>query len=29
VRLTETACDAVIDDGDDIVVRFDKPTLTE
>jgi len=29
VRLTETACNAVIDDGDEIVVRFDRPFLTE
>ncbi len=29
IRLTETACDAVIDRGDDVVVRFDRPTLTE
>lgn len=29
LRLTERACDAVIDGGDDIVVRFDKPGLTD
>ena len=29
VRLTERACDAVIESGDDIVVRFDQPTLIE
>ncbi len=29
IRLTETACDAVLDRGDDVVVRFDRPTLTE
>lgn len=29
VRLTMAACDAVIEDGDDIVVRFDSPTLVE
>ncbi len=29
IRLTETACDAVIDNGDDIVVRFDRPFLTD
>lgn len=28
IRLTERACDAVIDNGDQIVVRFDKPGLT-
>jgi len=29
VRLSPTACDAVVDAGDDIVVRFDRPSLTE
>jgi len=29
VRLTATACDAVIDAGADIVVRYDRPALTE
>lgn len=29
IRLTERACDAVIDSGDEIIVRFDKPSLTE
>lgn len=29
IRLTEAACDAVLDAGDEIVVRFDRPTLTE
>ncbi len=29
VRLTATACDAVIDVGDEIVVRFDRPSLTD
>jgi hypothetical protein len=29
IRLTETACDAVIDEGDEIVVRFDSPILTD
>ncbi|HTM20586.1 MAG TPA: vWA domain-containing protein [Kofleriaceae bacterium] len=29
VRLTERACDAVIDSGDDVVVRFDQPSLTD
>jgi hypothetical protein len=29
IRLTERACDAVIDSGDEIVVRFDRPTLTD
>lgn len=29
IRLTERACDAVIDRGDDMVVRFDRPTLTD
>jgi Mg-chelatase subunit ChlD len=29
VRMTATACTAVLDDGDDIVVRTSQPTLTE
>jgi hypothetical protein len=29
IKLTELACDAVIDDGDEIVIRFDKPDLIE
>lgn len=29
IRLTERACDAVIDNGDEIVVRYDRPTLTD
>jgi len=29
IKLSERACDAVIDDGDEIVVRFDKPDLIE
>jgi len=29
IRLTDTACDAVIDGGDEIVVRFDRPFLTD
>ncbi len=29
IRLTERACDAVIDAGADIVVRYDRPALTE
>jgi Flp pilus assembly protein TadG len=29
IRLTATACDAVIDNGADIIVRFDRPGLTE
>jgi hypothetical protein len=29
IRLTERACDAVIDSGDDVVVRFDRPSLTD
>jgi hypothetical protein len=29
IRLTQTACDAVIDAGDDIIVRFDRPDLTQ
>jgi hypothetical protein len=29
IRLTATACDAIIDLGDEIVVRFDRPSLTE
>lgn len=29
IRLTERACDAVIENGDEIVVRFDKPGLTD
>jgi Flp pilus assembly protein TadG len=29
IRLTERACDAVIDSGDDVVVRFDQPSLTD
>jgi Flp pilus assembly protein TadG len=29
IRLTQTACDAVIDAGDDIIVRYDRPDLTQ
>ncbi len=29
IRLTEAACDAVIDNGDEVVLRYDRPILTE
>jgi hypothetical protein len=29
IRLTEAACDAIIDGGDDVVARFDRPSLTQ
>jgi len=29
IRLTERACDAVIDSGNEVVVRYDSPTLTD
>jgi len=29
IRLTDAACDAVIDSGDEIVIRFDRPFLTD